>query len=546
MRKVAAGAVFVLLSFNISTAQELSTFVYPSEDELEEAFYNGEIDFIQLVTLQDLIQFGIDSTELYLLDEIPNLSYFLELELLKKSELNAEQVELYLPKPTGPDSFKGKISHNYSTRLKEDGDIRYRTSGNIIFGNDLKAAFRLHREYSGIERIAFRRLEFYPRKGPTRLIVLGNYTTRLGLGTVMGYRGKLLDFSDEINSESLLYPDYGGYNGAQFKFNGGQTKGEVDFSQVRDSSHSIRTFGGSFAVGNKYLNPMVMASMTNLRNRVTDSSITEFKYGANLETRYKGGYNQIEISGQSGEENSFGAFVTEGKHAIGRHEIKYAGWFYDDDYLDLTGGSKAASIRETIEIEEVDFDYSDKRRGQEGGLLKSSVVLSDNANLVNSVIYAQRDNDIYNFEVLLAIEKKVKSNLMFQLDHVSRIRHRLVSAGETEDIFRRSRVEFRFINPKVYVRAYLAYQSKTGKDDYISFLVNTKYKSERIGELSLWFNLGEINHNQGRIDYWYGYFENKNELLSNVKTVAKFTHSYRRGESDKHISTISVGIEATI
>jgi hypothetical protein len=222
--KVAGGVIFVFLSFNVSTAQELSTFVYPSEDELEEAFYNGEIDFIQLITLQELIQNGIDSTELYLLDEIPNLSYFFDIGLLKKSDLSTDQVALYLAKPTETDLFKGKIAHNYSTRLEEDGGSRYRTTGNIIFENNLKAAFRLHREYSGVERIVYRRLEFSPPKGPVQQMVLGSYTIRLGLGTIMGYRGKLLDFSDEINSETLLYPDYGGYNGVQMKFKGGITK----------------------------------------------------------------------------------------------------------------------------------------------------------------------------------------------------------------------------------------------------------------------------------------------------------------------------------
>ena len=98
----------------------------------------------------------------------------------------------------------------------------------------------------------------------------------------------------------------------------------------------------------------------------------------------------------------------------------------------------------------------------------------------------------------------------------------------------------------LYIRTYLAYQSKTDKDDYISFFANTKYKGSRFGELSLWLNLGEINHNRGRIDYWYGYIENKNVLVEHVSTVAKLIHSYRRGESDEHISTISFGVEVTL
>ena len=107
-------------------------------------------------------------------------------------------------------------------------------------------------------------------------------------------------------------------------------------------------------------------------------------------------------------------------------------------------------------------------------------------------------------------------------------------------------MELRLIDPKLYVRTYLAYQSKTDKDDYMSFFANAKYKNSRFGDLSLWINAGEINHNRGRVDYWYAFIENKNELIENVSTVAKFVHSYRRGEYDEHISTVSVGVEVTI
>ena len=534
------------MAVNVGAAQELSTFVYPSEDELEEAFYRGEIDFIQLVTLQELIRSGIDSTELYLFDEIPNLSYFFDIGLLKISDLSAEQAEPFLDKATDAKLIKGKIIHNYSTRLEEDGDSRYRTRGEIGWQERLKAAFRLHREYSGVERFVYRRLELSPQKSPLKRIVLGNYSTRLGLGTVMGYRGKLLDFSNEISGESFLYPDYGGYNGLQLELKSGKSEGELVFSHIRDASHSLKTLAASFELGYKQMKPTAIMAVTNLRNRVTGSSITDFKYGLNLESKYKNGYNRVELSAQSGEINSFGAFITEGKHLFNQHEIGYAGWRYDDNYLDLTGGSKAASIRRSVDIEEVDFSYSDKRGGQAGGLLKTTIGLADNLELINSFIYAQRDHDNFNFEVLSAIEKKLKSNLLLRLDHVSRIKHRLESAQETEDIFRRSRIELRLINPMLYVRTFLAYQSKTDKDDYISLFASTKYKTERIGELSLWLNLGEINHNQGRIDYWYGYIENKSELIENVRTVAKFTHSYRRGESDEHISTVSVGVEVSI
>jgi len=520
--------------------------VYPSEDELEEAFYNGEIDFIQLVTLQEIIRNGIDSSEIYLLDEIPNLSFFLRIRQLEMSELGTEQGKPFLDEQVSGGQINARVSHYYSRQLEDDRDGRYRTSGEINLKEELKAAFRLHREYSGVERLVYRRIEFRPKKGALKRLVMGNYTTRLGLGTIMGYRGKLLDFSNDINGESFLYPDYGGYNGIQAQLKKGKLDGELAFSQVRDETHSFRTVGGSFGRTYKNWKPMAIMSLTNLRNRVTEESINDSKYGINLRSKYAGGYNEFEISAQSGERNSFGAFITEGEHLFQEAEIDYALWIYSEAYLDLTGGSKAASIRNTNEIDEVDFSYSDKRSGQEGGLLKTTIELSNKTELINSIIFAQRDKENYNFEFLSAIEKHINSKMTMRLDHVSRIKHRLETGNETDDAFRRSRIELRYINLSLYVRTYLAYQSKTDEDDYTSFFTNVRYKDSRMGELALWFNLGEFRHNQGRIDYWYAFVEYRNEIIENLKTVAKLTHSYRRGQPDEHLFTITLGFELTI
>lgn len=63
----------ILLLGELCPAQELSTVVFPSEDEILEALRAGEIDYYQYQILMELSQYGIDADDLYLLDEIPNL-----------------------------------------------------------------------------------------------------------------------------------------------------------------------------------------------------------------------------------------------------------------------------------------------------------------------------------------------------------------------------------------------------------------------------------------------------------------------------------------
>ena len=93
-----AGLVICLIVFSVevSAQQELSTYVYTSEEDLEEAFRNGEINFSQLIILQELIRFGIDSSSLYLLDEIPNLSHFLKSKELPQPELKENQKNYFI------------------------------------------------------------------------------------------------------------------------------------------------------------------------------------------------------------------------------------------------------------------------------------------------------------------------------------------------------------------------------------------------------------------------------------------------------------------
>jgi hypothetical protein len=483
---------------------------------------------------------------LYLLDEIPNLSFFVRKQSEMESELKIEQEKPFLAERIQRRISTAKISYNFSKKLEDEGDFRYRTGGEIKASEEVKAAFRLHREYSGLERFVYRNVDYKPKKGHLKRLIIGNYTTRLGMGTILGYRGKLVDYSDDANGESLLYPDYGGYNGLNLKLGNRENEGELAVSQIRDTNHVITTAGAGFGKSYKHFEPMVMAALTELRNRVTENSISDFKYGINLQSNYSNGYNRFEISAQAGERNSFGAFVTEGKHLFEEAEINYAAWIYDDNYLDLTAGSKAAGISRTSLIEEVDFSYSDKRSGQEGALFKSSLELTDKTRLVNSLIYAQRDKESYNFEILPALERKINQNILLRADHLSRIKHRFTSGQDTEDILRRTRLELRYISPSVYIRSYLAYQTETDEDDYTALFANARVKTVELGEFSVWVNLGEFNHNAGRIDYWYGYIENKNELAESVRLVAKIAHSYRRGETDSHISTVTLGAEVSL
>jgi len=76
---------------SISSSQELSTSVFPSEDELLEALNLGEIDIALFVTLQEIYLHGVDSSRLHELDGIPNLVYIAGTGVDRYSRLELEQ-----------------------------------------------------------------------------------------------------------------------------------------------------------------------------------------------------------------------------------------------------------------------------------------------------------------------------------------------------------------------------------------------------------------------------------------------------------------------
>ncbi|MEW5993526.1 MAG: hypothetical protein AB1744_03925, partial [Candidatus Zixiibacteriota bacterium] len=380
----------IVLITSVVNTQELSTEVYPSEDELLEALRLGEITIRQYLILQEIITQGIDSTNQHLLDEIPNLSFFPTTPKSLTSTLEKEQQTSFQAPPTEARPAAASVSYQYYEELESERRSQYRITYRLSPIRDLEAELKVHREFSGRERIVGRRVSYRTPGRALREVVIGNVTRRFGAGTIVGYRGKLVDFADELGGESLLFPDYGGNNGAYVQAEFGAVEIQGLGSLVRDANHSLLTAGTIVSFPRTRLSPQVIVSLNRLRNRRTGENLYDVKYGWYSRCNYRDSYVSWELSGQAGERPSLGALVVEGRHLFDGAEVRYAGWIYSDDYLDLSGGSKAGNLSRTERIDKVDFSYSNRRSGQEGGLVKSIVLLADDVQMINSLLYAGR------------------------------------------------------------------------------------------------------------------------------------------------------------
>lgn len=228
--------------------QELSTSVFPSEDELYESYNLGEISYEQYLILKELAGRKIDSTNCHLLDEIPNLSFFQGYKFSPDNYLEKEQAALFVGRDLWDKQIKGTVDYKYYQELEKEGRDKYQSSIKFKINRQYDFSLKLQREYSGRERIIERSFSYKKDSGGLRELRVGNYSCRMGLGTIFGYRGKIFDFADEIDEESWLFPDYGGYNGLYARFRQGMFQTEILTSVVRDRDYSMVSTGSMLSL----------------------------------------------------------------------------------------------------------------------------------------------------------------------------------------------------------------------------------------------------------------------------------------------------------
>ncbi len=440
MRRTSACLILVLAFASSVLSQELSTEVYPSEDELHEALVTGSLDSLQYTLLLDILTHGIDSTNRFLIDEIPNLSHFLPNWRDLITGLEREQETPFRKPPSRHREWKANLRYRYAQQVRENGRARDGTAGVLRLTEHWRASFSLRRNYGGHEHFTGRSIHYRDNSGVLRELELGNFSTRLGLGTVFGHRGRVLDPVPDLSTESFLFPDHGGFNGFHVKIEDHGSNVDLLASVSRNSEHRLLATGVMLAFDGLPLRPGVIVGVTRLTSRVSHQTVHDLKYGLTLRHEYTRGYAAAELCDQAGDHSSTSALVVEGRHHFESAQLRFAGWAYSDQFLDLTAGSKAAGIRRKLTLDEVDFEYSAKRPGQEGGLIKSIVLLTSDIELVNSFLYAGINRDTADYDLLCALVRRFRPGLSIRVDYLARTRKRVRTTGLSSDTERRIRL----------------------------------------------------------------------------------------------------------
>lgn len=528
----------LFIGVELINAEDLSLYLIPSEDELLKLLVMGEINFEQYQNSLEIINlYQFDNSFTYY--DFYNLISFdyNSNDLFSPSE--SEQVEIFTEEKRY--YLKGSLSHSYATEIEKKSRSRYRSAVKLDINNRYRLNLKIQKEYSGRERINYRNFIYRPNPSKIKQLTVGNFTQKFGLGGVYGYRGKLFDYSSRLDGESFLYPDYGGFNGylIQTEFNDIQL--DQMMSVNRDSNNALFTMGTNLKLIRLPAEPYLTISYTNLKNRKTANSINDLKLAVGFKVDYQKSYSAIEFVTQNAYQKGVTALLGEGVHRFENGNFKYAFWYYADDYLDFTGGGKAVYLTSHIDLDTLDFVYSDRRVGQKGGSVRTAVLFMPRLQWSNAFLYGAKNSDSLNLQYQSELAFKLNARYSVSLKHLRKHQKRL--DDNPENINKTdNRIELSYKNKSLGWRAYLSYRTDDRENDYLSFLATMRYHTERLGQIQLWANLYQINTKLERVDYWYLFIKNEIKLYENWFSTVKLSHTYNRRSDNKDITVLSMEI----
>ncbi len=523
------------------SSQGVTADVYPSEDELLEALQLGEIDPVQYERLREILWVESDSLTEAAIDDIPDIDAVLRLFGLTRDDLLPLR-----PHQAAPVSRESRptasLVHRYEKRTTENGESRYHTALDLHLSARWRANLRIDRTFTGRERVVGRSVTYRSRRGTVQAFTLGTHARKLGLGTVAGYRGKLLNCSQALDMESFRYPDYGGANGGYVRLAAGAWQGEARASFGRDGTYRMESSAAMIkrGVGRTTLGGVV--GVTRLSNRSSGGEVRQLSSALHLAREYSKGKLAAEISAQAGGRGGFGAAIFEGVHHAGESIVRYDLWYYGGNYLDLTAGSRSGPIGHRDSIEAVGFGFSTRRRGARGGRLRLSSPLNATTSFGSDLLVHAFNADTVRIEYTTALERASRP-VGGRLEYRYRFTRRNRGSPGTDSREGRAVAQLDIATGAITGRAYVAHTARENQADYMSLLARLRIETVRCGRIEIGTYLARANIRPIRNDYWSGYVRTAQPLGPSVSAAVRFSHRYSRISSTRYETTITLEVE---
>ncbi|UCD17355.1 MAG: hypothetical protein JSV44_00140, partial [Candidatus Zixiibacteriota bacterium] len=359
-------------TFGTVSAQLLTTEVYPSAEELYEAAMRGEIDFQTYLNLVEIFETGVDTTELYLLEEIPNVNYFQKAPGEGISALEGEQRESYLASEKKPLRARPSGFLRIRNTLELDEDERHKSYCYLksVVSEQWVVDLKINQGYHGRAEVSGRSAVYRTRRGTLRKITLGNFRARYGLGVSVGYRGRLLPKGDEFADETPFFPDYGGFNGLYVE--GGRRYDGIKWLMHYDQNGTHRMRMAALDLMRQYRRfrweGIILGGV--LDNRESGREYRYYQLGTFFRYSAEDYDAALELAFPQHASSLIPAAAFESSFIRYPFRLRLSAWQYTDDYLNFAGGGRSGNHYKTVTIDSLDFSFRDRRTDQHGMLLK--------------------------------------------------------------------------------------------------------------------------------------------------------------------------------
>jgi hypothetical protein len=378
--------VFLALLLNLSLqAQEISSEIYETEEDLREGLESGALTLDQYLELLDLIQAKIEPNS----EEADKLFFVPGVSTGDVSQIQSnEEKDVLLNQTTSPflsDSerrkpgLSGKLVWRFHEEFQgsEETDSYLRLEvadkGNFIWRMDAD------KEADQDIRIRKRSLTFLHPRYSTQAIV-GNFDTRIGLGLNVGYHPRF-GYSSSFDlkaKDSFLYPTLGRYNGIYaeskidfFSFLAFYSRNKQEKIEDEIAAFDLNFLARGFKLG-------LCVSEGKLRNVENKGAFKDDCRSLHFDWKLK----SIRLSGE---------YALLSNRKSGRaldfysrrkpYRVEFSWWSYDEGFVHPFGGGLSNPDYETRYLEEIDYDYRSRQAGERGIFFKSRYEVFDRLNL---------------------------------------------------------------------------------------------------------------------------------------------------------------------
>jgi hypothetical protein len=383
-------SVFVLifltsiLTFSLQ-AQEISSEVYETEEDLREGLESGALTLDQYLELLDLIKAKVKPTseEADKLFFVPGVSSgdVTEIQSEEKKDLLLNQraspflSDSQKRKPRLSGKFVWRFYEEFQGSEKTDSYLRLEIADKDNFIWRMDADKTTDQDF----RIRKRSLEFFHPRYSTQ-VILGNFDKRIGLGLNVGYHPRFgySSSSDLKAKDSFLYPTLGRYNGiyAQSEFDffslvAFYSKNKQEKIEDQITAFDLNLLTRGVKVG-------LCVSEGKLKNIENKGTFKDDCRSLHFDWKLR----SIKLSGEyallSNKKSGRAADIHSSRPP---YRVEFSWWSYDDGFVHPFGGGLSNPDYETRYLEEIDYDYRSRQAGERGIFFKSRYELFDRLNL---------------------------------------------------------------------------------------------------------------------------------------------------------------------